>query len=98
VPLSGRRRGTRPLPRRAAVFVEARTRADRFHTMIEKRIEVDLGSWIAVASQSPIASVGSGITNTSPDSTLPRDNTSRQSEGLTNKPNLAQRTRSIRTT
>jgi transposase len=43
-------------------LVEARTLTDRFHAMIRKRVEVDLGPWIAAASQSLIASFASGFT------------------------------------
>ena len=42
-------------------LVEARTLTDRFHSMIRKKVEVDLDSWVADASASRIASFASGI-------------------------------------
>jgi transposase len=43
-------------------LVNARALVDRFHAMIRKRTEADLGPWIAAASESLISSFASGIT------------------------------------
>src|SRR6202163_1845610 len=43
-------------------LVDARTRTDRFHTMIRNRKEADLVPWIAAASDSLIGSFASGVT------------------------------------
>jgi transposase len=44
-------------------LVDARKLIDRFHSMIRKRIEADLGLWIEAASQNLVASFASGISN-----------------------------------
>ena len=42
--------------------VDARTLIERFHTMIRKKVETELETWITDASSSLVASFASGIT------------------------------------
>lgn len=44
-------------------LTEARLLMDRFHKMIRKKIDSDLDSWIAAASESLLASLATGIVN-----------------------------------
>jgi transposase len=74
-------------------LVDARKLIDRFHTMIRKRIEDDLGPWIAAASESLVASFASGVSNdkVSVHAAMVQPWSNGQTEGQINKLKLVKR-------